>query len=156
LGIEKTLRIVGEQIPRTKTFALLSDLNYAVRGGRLPQWVRTLATLLHITPIVCIKPDGRIGLGGWLFGRRKRISKFARLIAANFVDHESIEIGIGHAICPEDADRLATELRGLILRLKGLKICDLGTGLGVHGGPGTLIVSGQPALSPDDLTVDID
>lgn len=155
-GIEETLRIVEEQIPKTRTFALLKDLRYAVRGGRLPQWVKWMADAVHVTPIVCIKPDGRIALGGCLLGRRNRIAKFARHIAANLKDGEAVEIGIGQAICPEDAELLATALRERVPAIDNIKICSLGTGLGVHGGPGSLIVSTRPVALANDRTSDVD
>jgi DegV family protein with EDD domain len=156
ISIEKTLDIVRGQIPQTRTFALLKDLRYAVRGGRLPQWVRVMADVIRVTPVICIKPDGRIGLGGFLLGQRNRIIKFARFIAAQVPVGVSIEIGIGNAVCRDDADTLATELQSILPTIDRLKICDLGTGLGVHGGPGTLIVSARPTMSADDIAAGVD
>ncbi len=156
LSIDETIRIVEAQVPEVRTFALLKDLRYAVRGGRLPQWVKTMADLMRVTPVVCIKPNGRIGLGGCLPGRRNRIAKFAQFVASHVKDGETVEIGIGQAVCPEDAEKLALALKERVASIDTLKICALGTGLGVHGGPGTLIVSTRPAVSADDFTVSDD
>ena len=153
LGIDATIAFVESQVPKVRTFALLKDLKYAVRGGRLPQWVKTMADLMRVTPVVCIKPSGSIGLGGCLLGRRNRIGKFAQFIASHVKNGEAVEIGIGQAVCPEDAEKLALELKQRITSIDELKICGLGTGLGVHGGPGTLIVSFRPAVSANDITV---
>jgi len=155
LSIDASKAFVESLVPKVRTFALLKDLKYAVRGGRLPQWVKTMADLMRITPVICIKPSGSIGLGGCLLGRRNRISKFAQFIASHVKDFESVEIGIGQAICPEDAEKLALELKQRIGSIDKLKICSLGTALGVHGGPGTLMVSFRPSLSADDVTVGI-
>jgi DegV family protein with EDD domain len=156
VSIDETIRVIEEQIPKTRTFALLNDLRYAVRGGRLPNWVRLMADLMRVTPVICIKPDGRIGLGGCLLGRRNRIVKFARFVASHVTKGESVEMGIGHAIRRGDADKLAAELRKTVPTIDALKICSLGTGLGVHGGPGTLIVSTRPLQSSEDLSVGVD
>jgi len=153
LSIEETVRIIEDQVPKVRTFALLKDLRYAVRGGRLPQWVKTGADLMRVIPVICVKPDGRIGLGGCLLGRRNRIVKYAKFIASHVEDGETVEIGIGQAICPEDAEELERELRQRIPSIDKLKTCALGTGLGVHGGPGTLIVSIRPVVSADNITV---
>jgi hypothetical protein len=153
LSIEETVRIIEDQVPKVRTFALLKDLRYAVRGGRLPQWVKTGADLMGVIPVICIKPDGRIGLGGCLLGRRNRIAKFAKFMASHVEDGETVEIGIGQAICPEDAEELERELRQKIPSIDKIKTCALGTGLGVHGGPGTLIVSIRPVVSADNITV---
>jgi DegV family protein with EDD domain len=153
LSVEETVRIIEDQVPKVRTFALLKDLRYAVRGGRLPQWVKTGADLMGVIPVICIKPDGRIGLGGCLLGRRNRIAKFAKFMASHVEDGETVEIGIGQAICPEDAEELERELRQKIPSIDKIKTCALGTGLGVHGGPGTLIVSIRPVVSADNITV---
>lgn len=156
IGIEQTIRIVEEQVTKTTTFALLKDLRYAVRGGRLPNWVKLIADLFRVTPLICVSPGGRISLCGFLLGRRNRITRFARFVAKKIKSGESIEIGIGHAICPDDAATLAAELRKNVTTLETLKICELGTGIGVHGGPGTLLASIRPAVSANDFPVDVD
>lgn len=156
ISIEETIRIVEEQVAKTRTFALLKDLRYAVRGGRLPNWVKVVANLLRVTPLICVSPGGRISLCGFLLGRRNRITRFARFVASRVKDDASIEIGIGHAICPDDAKTLAAGLRHNVPNIDKLKICNLGTGIGVHGGPGTLLVSARPAISANDFTVDVD
>ena len=156
ISIGETLRILEREIPRTKTFALLSDLRYAVRGGRLPQWVKIMADVMGVTPIICIKANGRIGLAKCVLGRRNRLSRYARFVGSHFEDGEAVQVGIGHAICPDDAEKLAAGLRENISSIDSLKICELGTGLGVHGGPGTLIVSARPVMSDDDFTSSVD
>ena len=155
IGIEQTIRIVEEQVAKTTTFALLKDLRYAVRGGRLRNWVKLIADLLRVTPLICVSQGGRISLCGFLPGRRNRITRFARFVASRVKSGESIEVGIGHAICPDDAAKLAAELQQNVPTIDTLKTCDLGTGIGVHGGPGTLLVSIRPAISANDFTVDV-
>ncbi len=144
LGIDETVGIIRQRVPETRTFALLHDLRFAVRGGRLPHWTKSLTDLLHIVPVICTKPDGRIALCGCLIGRHKRVVKFARFVAKKCRDETAVAISIGQAICPDEANRLATELRGRLPNATDIKLCDLGTGIGVHGGPGTLIASIRP------------
>lgn len=156
ISIDETIRIVGSQVPETRIFALLNHLGYAVRGGRLPRWVKMIADLARLTPVVSIRRDGTVGLSGFLLGRRNRIPKFARFIARKLKSGEAIEISIGQAVCPEDADALAAELRKRAPSISSTKICGMGTALGVHGGPGTLIVSARPRVLLENLTVSFD
>ncbi len=156
LSIDEALAIVAAQVPKTRTFALLDELRYAVRGGRLPKWVKVVADLFRVTPIICVNPDGRIRLCGYLLGRRNRVTRFARFIASHTTVSEPVDIGIGHAVCRGDAEVLATELRKNMPTLGALKICPLGIGIGVHGGPRTLLVSTWPAVSANDLPIDVD
>ena len=54
-----------------------------------------------------------------------------------------VRISIGHAICPEKADRLTKLLRDSDLEISRISVCELGSAIGVHGGPGTLVVGIQ-------------
>ncbi|MBT8130683.1 MAG: DegV family EDD domain-containing protein, partial [Gammaproteobacteria bacterium] len=63
----------------TRTFCVLRDLSYGVRGGRVPARVQKVADKLHLTPVLRIR-DGEIRPGGVFFGRQNVIEKFARYI----------------------------------------------------------------------------
>jgi DegV family protein with EDD domain len=156
MSIDASIALVESEVPKVKTFALIKDLQYAVRGGRLPQWVKTMADLLRVTPVLHINPGGVIGLGGCLLGRRNRVTRFAQFIAARVTDDEHFEIGIAHAICADDARKLVKELEQRITLIDKLTVCSLGTAVGVHGGPDTLVVSVRPVKSRDDITVSDD
>lgn len=150
LDVETTLAAVREQVPLTRTYAILSDLRYAVRGGRLPRWVKSIADFLRLNPIICTTRDGRVSLGGFMLGSHNRIERFARYIGRR-LPKGPVEIGIGHAICEEDALELADYLRELVPELGKLVVTGLGTGIGVHGGPHTLLVSVRPFTSAQDV-----
>ena len=135
---------------------MLSDLRYAVRGGRLPRWVKTVAELLRLLPIIAVKKDGRVSLAGFLFGYRNRVNRFARFVSRRLKKQSQLKVSIGHAICPEDAVQLRTALQQRILGVDTPNICELGSGLGVHGGPGTLLVSAQPAVSVSKVIDGVD
>jgi DegV family protein with EDD domain len=148
LSIEDAIAAVEKLIPETRTYGLLKDLRFAVRGGRVPRWVKTIADLLRATAIIRTVPDGRVASGTFLFGRRNRIPRFARYVARLTPAAESLDVAIGHALCPEDAAELERELRRRLGTIHRTTITDIGAALGVHGGPGTLIVATQPYSRP--------
>ncbi len=156
LGITETIAALERQIPLTRTFAMLKDMRYAVRGGRLPAWVRTLAKLLRVTPIIWTTPGGRVSLSGFLFGRRNRVRRFARYVARRIQDGQGVDVAIGHAICANEAAELSEALQDRVGNIRRLVSTGIGTALGVHGGPGTLIVSMIPHLSPQDVAGGLD
>lgn len=156
IDIDTTIALVKRQIPKTRTFALLDDLRYAVRGGRLPAWVKTVADLLHIKPVIATKPDGKISLAGFLLGRRNRAGRFANFIARRVPKGEPINVGIAHAVCEDEARLLQQQIRARIPTADGIVVNGLGPGLGVHGGPGTLLVAISPVVSLDDLAGNMD
>lgn len=156
VNIDTTISLIKEQIPKTRTYALLHDLRYAVRGGRLPGWVKTVADLMRLKPVIATKPDGRISLAGFLFGTRNRTKRFARFIARRAPKNQDINVGIGHAVCESDAKALEREIRDRIPAIKKLVVSGLGPGLGVHGGPGTLLITISPIVSLDDIANGVD
>ena len=150
LDVESTLAAVRAQVPVTTSYAILRDLKFGVRGGRVPAWVGTLAKVLRLVPIIYTRDDGKVTLSGFLLGSRKRTQRFARYIAKRAPDGP-VEIGIGHALCEDEAQQLANELRKLIPDIRKLVVTGLGPGLGVHGGPGTLLVAARPWVSAQDV-----
>ncbi len=60
-------------------------------------------------------------------------------------------VALGHAVCHADAAELARLLRKEIPNIERLITTALGTALGVHGGPGTLLVATQPYRPIPDL-----
>ncbi len=151
LTADSTIDAVRSLIPVTLTFALVKDLRYAVRGGRIPAYIKTIADCLRLTPIIRTVPDGRVATGGFFMGRRNRLRKFARYVAKKSITDGPVIVAIGHAVCEEDAAELARLLRMEIPSIERFITTDLGTALGVHGGPGTLLVATQPYRPIPDL-----
>jgi hypothetical protein len=148
LSVEKTIAAVHELIPQTQTYGMLRDLSYAVRGGRVPAWVQTAARFMHVTPFIRATPDGRIAPAGCVFGRRDNVRKFARTLARRAHRKGPLNVAVGHATCAHDAERLATLLRKALPQIERLTMTEIGAALGVHTGPGTLIVAMQPFTKP--------
>jgi DegV family protein with EDD domain len=142
-AIGEVERVARETARRTRTFACLATLEYAVRGGRVPRWARTLADTLHVMPLLATFPDGRISIGGALFGRRNLTAKFARFVRRRLPGGRRWRLAVGHANAAAEAQRLGT------LIVEGRDDIELayevpiGTALGVHGGPGCLVVAAE-------------
>ena len=135
-------------IPHTRAFALLGNVDYAVKGGRVPKFARTIANLLRLSLTLATQPDGHVTLGGALWGRHNLTERFARFVLKRIPSNQyRHRIMIGHGDAPEAARALAAHLeaRRAARLLAITPLTDMGTALGVHGGPGTLIVGVQRA-----------
>ena len=95
--------------------------------------------------------DGRITAGGILPGRQNLLPKFARYVARRSDQTGKLRVAIGHALCEDEATRLQELLYELLPVVGRCTITDLGSALGVHGGPRTLIVAVQNDLDPDQF-----
>ena len=147
MSAEDTRQLLRRAIHETRTFAIVRDLTYAVRGGRVPRSRKLVADLLRVTPVLKTTADGRVSSGGILFGRRDPVPRFAYHIA----DHAppgALRFLVGHAEAPDQADRLAQILESELPDARCIGSTELGSAIGVHAGPGALVVGIQPRFEP--------
>ncbi len=142
-SVEEVERAVVAARSKTLTFASLTTLEYAVRGGRVPAWAKRVADLLHVMPLLAVFPDGRVSIGGVLFGRRDLTAKFARFVRKRIAADRRWRLAVGHANAPQEAERLRALIRKGLDNVDEGFIIPIGTALGVHGGPGCLVVAVQ-------------
>jgi DegV family protein with EDD domain len=133
---------------RTRTWGCLVTLEFAVRGGRVPRWVKTLADLLRLTPILAVHADGSVGIGGVLFGRANPYRRFGRFLRRRLGPGRRWRIGIAHANAADGAVQVRDSLVAGLAQADVLPIIPLGTALGVHGGPGCIVVAVQELDAP--------
>jgi DegV family protein with EDD domain len=143
LNSDQVLVALERMIPLTRTFAVLPDMRYVVRGGRVSKGKKALADLLHITPVLATKPDGSIGQGGVLFGRENLVDKFARYLVRRAAAGKRYRVAVGHCNDPGSGNALLERLRAGIPELESALLTEVGSALGVHAGPGGLVVAIQ-------------
>lgn len=142
---EEVIATARAAIMQTRSFALLGSVDSAVKGGRVPKFAQTIANLLSLSIVLATQQDGRVTLGGALWGRRNRVEKFARFLARRLTKAARLRILVGHGAAPEAAAALVRQLEAATPAgaIETIAITDMGTALGVHGGPGTLVVGIQ-------------
>jgi len=152
LDVQSALRAIEAVIPETYSFGLVKDLRYAVRGGRVPGTRKVVADILRITPVLRSETDGRISARGMLVGRRKLLPKFSRYIAGRLAGNGQWRVAIGHAQCRGEAEQLGVLLKDRIPGVVRCRVTELGSALGAHGGPGTIVVGVQRFRTPGEFT----
>jgi len=143
---ERVIEATRAIVPRTHTFGLVGSLEYAVRGGRVPRWVKNLADRLQLMPVLHADRKGRVRAGGVLFGRQDLRQKFARFVRRRMRDDRTYRVLVGHANCAADGEWLLGQLGGANIAYG--RVLPLGSALGAHGGPGMLVVSLQEYSPP--------
>ena len=141
---------LASMIPRTRTFGLVGSLDYAVRGGRVPGSVKAFADFARVMPVLATRPDGRVGAGGFLLGRRALRDKFARFVLRRLAPDKRYRISVGHANAEADGAALLEYLRTHLPHVVASYLMPLGSALGVHGGPGMLVVAAQEYEPPPE------
>ena len=144
LNVDQVEALLLELIPDTRVIAQCDDLAYAVKGGRVPAWVKRIADLLRISPVLTASKEGKMSLGGILPGRGANPVKLARKAIKQMDDQTMYRVLLAHA----DNEEGAMQLKHCILeqhgRIHSCHITDAGPALGVHVGPGGLVVGFAP------------
>jgi len=144
--VEALLRELASQ---THVIAVADDLSFGVKGGRVPRWLKRLTSLLHVNPVLMASPKGKLTLAGFHRGPGANAAALARSVVRRMKKGRMYRVLIAHANAAEGA----AQLRRFILRQHGeihsCHITEAGPAIGVHLGPGGLIVGFMP--QPDVL-----
>jgi DegV family protein with EDD domain len=143
MDLDQIEALLNEYMPQTRVFAVADDLAYLARGGRLPGWVKTAADFLRVSPLMTAR-DGRFGLAGLATGTGAKPASLGKAALRRMQKDTTYRILISHGANLEGA----LELRRYILqrhaRVHSCHITMTGPALGVHLGPGGLVVGFLP------------
>ena len=142
--------LLRELIPRTRVFAVADDLSYAVKGGRVPAWVKRIADFLHINPVLTASPEGKMGLSGFHLGRGANPAKLARTIVSKMEADTMYRVIVAHANNRAGAEQIRQHILQQHAQIHSCHITEAGPALGVHFGPGCLITGFTPRLGKPD------
>jgi len=129
---------ISQSIQNTFAYGLLDSLKYIARSGRLGKAGPILGSMLPIKPVLRIS-DGAITPIGAVRARNKGVDRLLELVhQAQNVQN----IAISHSTTQSEVDTFTARLQAMFPNIKPA-ISKLGSALGVHGGPGTLLVAVQ-------------
>lgn len=131
-------------IPKTRVMGVANDLAYAVKGGRVPAVVKRVADFLRINPVLTANREGKMGLLGFHTGRGANPLKLARTAIKKMEAQTMYRVLIAHA----NNEAGAVEARHYVLqqhaRVHSCHITEAGPALGVHFGPGSVLLGFAP------------
>jgi DegV family protein with EDD domain len=134
-GLDKIVAEVKQTIPKIHLLALFDTLKYLLLGGRIGKAKALLGSILNVKPMISVK-DGEIVPAGQVRTRAKGIDKLFDFVK-DAVDIQ--DLAVVHTTTLDEAQSLAEHL-GSTFDRKRIKIARVGPALGVHTGPGALIV----------------
>lgn len=144
MSMEEVKALVEDLIPRTRVFAVADNLGYAVKGGRVPALVGRIANLLRINPVLTASPEGKMGLARFHIGRGANPDRLARSVVRKMDPEILYRVTIAHANNEEGAIATRKRILALHSRIHSCHLTEAGPALGVHFGPGALIVGFIP------------
>jgi len=132
----------------TQAFGLIPDLSYAVRGGRISKAQKMVADLLKVNPILIVTEEGQVKTGAVLRRHGNPVKRFARYISRRIDPSKTYRLAVGHADCADLAEQLRDALVINVGSLDATYLTEIGSVLGAHGGPGTLVAAFQEYTPP--------
>lgn len=120
-----------------------TELKHYRRSGRMSGATAMIATILGICPIMRLDDKGRIIAYGKVRGKTNAIKTTLDAMESHAQGGKnySEKCWICHSRCLEDAENLKKELKQRFPNIKGdIRICDVGTIIASHCGPGTVAV----------------
>jgi len=136
--LAEVLEETKKAIDQTQIRGLLDTLQYLLKGGRITKAKALVGTLLNVKPILTIR-DGELVQAGMARSYAKGIEQLFEFVK-NVPRLQ--EVAIVQSTVPEEANALKNRIASIIDEKKIL-MARLGAGLGVHGGPGTLLVAAR-------------
>jgi DegV family protein with EDD domain len=135
-NLAEVLKETKKAISQTQIRALLDTLQYLLKGGRITKTKALVGTLLNVKPILTMR-EGEMVQAGMARSYAKGIEQLFEFVKS----HPNLqEVAISHTTVPEEATALKKRIASIIDEERIL-MSRVGAGLGVHGGPGTLLVA---------------
>lgn len=103
LSVTDVIKGVEDYISKMRTLFLLESLENLAKAGRLKSYVKIIASLLAIKPIMGSNRDGTIRLVHKVRGYKKAFNKFIETIGEESKDFSNLTLGIAYCNCLERA-----------------------------------------------------
>jgi len=135
-NLSNIIEELRQTIPHTHLWGLFDTLKYLLRGGRIGKAKALLGSVLSIKPMLTLR-DGEVHPTGIARTRAKGIERLINNLK-NSVNVQ--EVAVVHSTTPDDAQTLKERISAFFDR-SSIHVSRLGPALGVHGGPGTLVLA---------------
>lgn len=123
-------------IRRSYGMAMLDTARYILKGGRLGKSGALLGALVRVKPMLEMK-DGWVRPSGVTRTRSMGMERLLQFVSR----HLPLEaVAVAHANAPDDARQLAERIEAISGQRHPV-IAGLGAAIGVHAGPGALLVA---------------
>lgn len=118
-----------------------TDLSFYRRSGRMSGAAATIGAVLNICPIMRLDDGGRIIAYDKVRGKKKALAATIKTMEEHIrdgVDYDG-KCWVCHSNCIEEAEILANAIKEHFPKITGdIRICDIGTIIAGHCGPGTV------------------
>ena len=134
--LQDVLEETKKAMSQIRMLGIFATLKYAIAGGRINKSFGRVASVLNIKPLLTFK-NGEVAMAGVATAYSKGVDKIFNFVKNNLPIRD---LAIVHSAIIDDAIKLRDRL-GEMFPKNELIVAPLGSSLGVHGGPGVLLVA---------------
>ena len=135
-NLPSVLEETRKAVSQIRMVGLVETMKYLVLGGRVSRATASVASILQIKPLLTFR-NGEIVRAGLV---RKYSSGIDRLYEFVESTPNIQDLAIAYSTVPEQASQLKARL-GSIFPDEKIHVAQMGAALGVHGGPGVLVLA---------------
>lgn len=135
-NLHQVLEEIKVSIPCMRVLGVFDTLKYLLLGGRVSKTKAIVGSVLNVKPLFTMR-DGELAMAGIARTRSKGVGRLYELVKSAL---DIQDLAIVHATTPGEASSLK-ELISSIVAKECIYVARLSPALGVHGGPGTLVVA---------------
>lgn len=147
---DEIVRMTDEIIQKTDYFAAITQLDFLVRGGRLPVKLKQVMDFLKLTPLITISKEGTVKPYRLLLGRKNLSRKLFRFTKKRLAANKKYRLAIVHTDLEQEAYQLATLLKQeFSQRIDEVFVLPCCASLAVHAGPKALGIAIQEYTAPE-------
>jgi len=139
LTIDDAKAFILEKLMEYNLIFSVGDIKYLRRGGRISHIKSLLGGLLHLKPVLYINEEGRITLLSNARGMRQALDLMVQKMKFSETDQTTFAY-IAHGGAVETALRLKDKIKEMFPAIRQFKIDYLTPVLGLHAGPGSLVL----------------
>ncbi len=134
-SLEQVVEKARSVVQSAGLIALLENINYAVKGGRLGSAARLVGDLLKIQPLVRVQ-NNRVSLAGQVRRRSKGISALIDKVKDE-VREDPVHLTVHYAEDEQEGQRVLDRLKSSVNCIESY-LTRVPIELGVHAGPGAI------------------
>jgi DegV family protein with EDD domain len=136
-SFQEIVESIKQNLPAAHLMGLLDTLKYVQLGGRIGKAKALLGSLLNVKPVLTLK-EGEVMPAGQVRSRSKGIDRLLEFSKGKQLK----SLAIAYNTTRDEAEMLADRIgQENIFNRKNIVIARIGPMLGVHMGPGTIIVA---------------
>ena len=141
---DEIVTMVQNIIPKTQMYALITELDYLVLGGRLPLKLKKIMDFFKLSPLATLNSEGRVKPHRLFFGRKNLSEKLFKFIKKKIMPGKKYRFSIVHTDRENDANRLMALLKlKYAIQIDRIVVMPCCASLAVHAGPNALGIAIQ-------------